>query len=50
MEDKNSNINNIEKVAKYYCASRYTSFININVSNYFKWKEISSALFFLEGI
>ena len=28
MEDKNSNINNIEKVAKY-CASQYTSFINI---------------------
>ena len=49
MEDKNSNINNIEKVAKY-CASQYTSFININVSNYFKWKEINSTLFFHEGI
>ena len=46
MEDKNSNINNTEKEAKHYCASQYTSFININVSNYFKLKEISSALLF----
>ena len=32
--------------AEYYFASQYNSFININISHYFKLKEINSALLF----